>query len=48
MSDETQKSEAVEEQIVGAEANEAGAEETYLNPLEAAELRIAQLEQEAW
>ncbi len=47
MSDEMQKSEAVEEQVVGAEAGEAGAEETYLNPLEAAELRIAEMEKEA-
>lgn len=47
MSDEMRDSEAGETPQVDAPAEEVSQEEPYLNPLEAAELRIAQLEQEA-
>ena len=47
MSDEMQNSEAVEDPNIEAPADEASQEEPYLNPLEAAELRIAQMEAEA-
>ncbi|SNY90473.1 molecular chaperone GrpE [Cohaesibacter sp. ES.047] len=47
MSDEMQKSEADEEQVAEAQAGDTTSEEPYLNPLEAAELRIAELERDA-
>ena len=47
MSDEMHKSDAVEDPLAEAPADEAAQEEAYLNPLEAAELRIAEMEKEA-
>nr|WP_321455156.1 nucleotide exchange factor GrpE [uncultured Cohaesibacter sp.] len=47
MSDETNNSEAVVDPLAEAPAEEVSQEEPYLNPLEAAELRIAELEKEA-
>lgn len=47
MSDETQNSEAVVDPLTEAPAEEVSQEEPYLNPLEAAELRIAELEKES-
>lgn len=47
MSDEMRNSEAVENPIEETPAEEASQGEPYLNPLEAAELRIAELEKEA-
>ncbi|WP_316862320.1 nucleotide exchange factor GrpE [uncultured Cohaesibacter sp.] len=46
MSDETQNSEAVVDPLAEAPAEEVSQEEPYLNPLEAAELRIAEMEKE--
>ncbi|PLW76213.1 nucleotide exchange factor GrpE [Cohaesibacter celericrescens] len=47
MSDELQNADAVEGANAEAQADESTQGETYLNPLEAAELRIAELEKEA-
>ncbi|WP_319486902.1 nucleotide exchange factor GrpE [uncultured Cohaesibacter sp.] len=47
MSDETRNSEAVVDPLAEAPAEEVSQEEPYLNPLEAAELRIAEMEKEA-
>ena len=47
MSDETRNPEAVVDPLAEAPAEEVSQEEPYLNPLEAAELRIAELEKES-
>ncbi|SFO37799.1 molecular chaperone GrpE [Cohaesibacter marisflavi] len=47
MSDETRNPEAVVDPLAEAPAEEVSQEETYLNPLEAAELRIQEMEKEA-
>ena len=47
MSDEMRDSDAVEDPSAEAPAEEISQEEPYLNPLEAAELRIAEMEKEA-
>lgn len=47
MSDETRNPEAVVDPLAEAPAEEGSQEETYLNPLEAAELRIQEMEKEA-
>ncbi len=46
MSEEKQHSEAVEDPLAEAPVEENAADQPYLNPLEAAELRIAELEKE--
>lgn len=46
MSEEKQNSEAVEDPLAEAPVDENANDEPYLNPLEAAELRIAELEKE--